>query len=515
MRDVGQYVLKMLAIASCSLVVACSGGGHDEILVITNSLSPVSIAIGKYYAEKHGIPSDNIVELEIPVRDPKLKDRSHETISLEQYQQWIREPLERWIEERKLRDSIEILVTTKGIPLRVDGETSSIENWLRLTTQASVDAELSLLFSSRAGSAGIASDINPYFASGLSFAEFRGQHPNASLRYMVARLTGYGNEIDSKAQIPRDVKDLIDASTVSDENAQQNVWLIDEDPSQDPGFDVANRLWLAPTAKILAAMGARVQHDVGNDFVSGADKLAGYSSWGSNDGSDAGAPYYGEVKGKQYPGRFASRSLATDLVSTSGRSFSHPPKYGQSLISDLVHNGVGGAAGHVYEPAMSGVARPHILLPSYAEGTKAIEAYYRSIPYLGWMNVYIGDPLMTIEMPFERSVEDRDLDGVPNESDNCIDVANANQRDTNGDGFGNLCDADVDGDGVVTTSWGAVYPLTKRGDVEWIAMAAQNGPYDANLDLDGDGEINAADISIAHLNLFMKPGPSALAKQRD
>jgi hypothetical protein len=171
--------------------------------------------------------------------------------------------------------------------------------------------------------------------------------------------------------------------------------------------------------------------------------------------------------------------------------------------------GASGAAGHVYEPVLPGVVRPHILLPTYAEGVIAVEAYYRSLPFLGWTNVYIGDPLMTVPTPLERAGDDRDFDGVPDASDNCTEVANPDQRDTNSDGFGNLCDADVDGDGLVTTSWGAIYPLTKRGDVEWIAIAAQNGPYDENFDLDGDGEIDARDVSISHLNLFLPPGPSA------
>lgn len=482
--------------------------------MITNSESPISVAIGDYYAAVRNVPSENVVRLKIPLGDPTLADRSHETISAAQYDEWIRQPLERWIEEQGIRDSLEILVTTKGIPLRVDGATSPTGNWLRDASRAAVDAELSLLFSDAAGSAGIPGSINPFFDARRSFRDFRKRNPDASLRYMVARLTGYANEFDAETGVPRDVKQLIDAATLPADESVKPVWLVDEDPSREPGLLIANRIWLSPTVQILSAMGLDVHHDRESTFVSDAAAIAGYASWGSNDGHDPGNPYYGDILGKRYPGTFVPRSLASDFVSTNGRSFTFPPEYGQSLIADLVHLGVAGVTGHVYEPALSGVPRPQILLPSYAAGVRAVEAFYRSIPYLGWMNIYVGDPLMTVAHPLERPRGDRDRDGIADETDNCIEVPNPDQRDTNADGFGNLCDADVNGDGLVTTSWGIVYPLSKRGDIEWIAMASQNGPYDPNFDLDGDGEIDSDDLSIAHMSLFMAPGPSGQARSQ-
>jgi uncharacterized protein (TIGR03790 family) len=505
-------ISKLSAVASLCLVIgSCSAAERNNVLVITNSESPISVAIGDYYAKARMIPSENVVRLKIPMRNPNLGSVADETITAAQYDELIRQPLERLIEERGLRDTIEILVTTKGIPLRVDGHHPGIEDWLRTTSQASLDAELSLLFSDSAGSAGIIDSINPFFDARESFREFRTRNPDASLHYMVARLTGYQNGLDDDTGLPSDIKHLIDASTSSAEDPSTEIWILDEDPSQNFGFAIANRIWLGATADILSAMGLKVQHDRKTEFVSGVASIAGYASWGSNDGHDAGKPFYGTVSDKLYPGKFGPRSLTNDFVSTSGRSFTYPPKYGQSLIADLVHLGAAGATGNVYEPALSGVPRPQILLPSYAEGLQAVEAFYRSIPYLGWMNIYVGDPLMTIANPRVRPSGDRDRDGVSDAVDNCIEVSNPDQRDTNADGFGNMCDADVNGDGIVTTSWGAIFPLAQRGDIEWIAMSAQNGPYDPNFDLDGDGDVDHDDLSIAHFTLFMQPGPSALA----
>jgi hypothetical protein len=196
-------------------------------------------------------------------------------------------------------------------------------------------------------------------------------------------------------------------------------------------------------------------------------------------------------------------------VSTSARSFTAPAHYGQSLVQDLLALGAGGAGGHVYEPTLSSVHRPHLMFTRYARGATAVEAYWSSVPTVGWMHTWIGDPLMRIGEPVAPS-KDRDGDGVPDERDNCTQIANVEQRDTDHDGYGNACDADVDNDGLVTSSWGETFPLRARGDVEWIALTVRSGSYDENHDLDGDGRVDGLDLAIAQLALFQPPGPSAL-----
>jgi uncharacterized protein (TIGR03790 family) len=504
-----------LGLASLLLPTACAAERHPEVLVVANGASPISVAIGARYAETRRVPTENVIALTIPIPDPSLADDSHETISREAFDEKLRKPLEAILIERDLVDTIEVIVTTKGVPLRVDGADSPMKTLLRDSTRSSVDAELSLLFSDRIGSAGVSESANPFFDSGESFREFRRAHPGSPLRYMVARLTGYPDEHGAETSIPRDVQALIDRGVepLGASRIKAGRWLIDGDPSQDEAKQSGNVSLLNPAASALRALGLEIQFDENEIFVSGAESIQGYASWGSNDRLNPGKPFYGEIDGRLYPGSFAPRAVVVGFVSSDARSFG-PPHYGQSLVADLIRLGAAGSTGHVYEPMLTGVPRPHILLPAYAQGLRAVEAFYRSLPYLGWTNVYIGDPLMTIARPSPARNSDRDNDGVDDSVDNCSAIPNPEQRDTNGDGFGNLCDADVDGDGIVTTSWGEVLPLTRCGDVEWIGLAVQHGRYDPNYDLDGDGRVDDLDVAIAALNLFLAPGPSGLARTR-
>ena len=120
----------------------------------------------------------------------------------------------------------------------------------------------------------------------------------------------------------------------------------------------------------------------------------------------------------------------------------------------------------------------------------------------------VGDGLRALEVPElpPSLVEDRDGDGIANRNDNCPRDANPDQRDTNGDGVGNLCDADVDNDGDVDSSGGRIYPVNARGDLEAVTLTARNGPYEPDHDLDGDGRVDEADLIRVQLALSRPPG---------
>jgi cysteine-rich repeat protein len=91
---------------------------------------------------------------------------------------------------------------------------------------------------------------------------------------------------------------------------------------------------------------------------------------------------------------------------------------------------------------------------------------------------------------------DTDLDGVPDSIDNCINLANATQLDTDGDGHGNRCDADLNNDCIVN-------PID-LGLFKSVFFTA-----DPDADYNGDGQVNPIDLGIFKSLFFQPVGPSA------
>jgi hypothetical protein len=112
-----------------------------------------------------------------------------------------------------------------------------------------------------------------------------------------------------------------------------------------------------------------------------------------------------------------------------------------------------------------------------------------------------GRPRIVLWDPAASSVSS-DGDPVPDALDNCVGVANADQYDTDGDGYGNRCDADLDNNGLVNF-------------VDLGRFRAAFGTTHPHADLDANGFVNIADLAIFRSLLGRAPGPSALLPHQD
>ena len=116
-------------------------------------------------------------------------------------------------------------------------------------------------------------------------------------------------------------------------------------------------------------------------------------------------------------------------------------------------------------------------------------------------------PDRSIDVPLSGSgieTADTDGDGVPDSSDNCTSVSNPSQLDTDGDGYGNLCDGDLNNDGSTDTLDLNLYKLAHRS-------AVGDANYDIDADFNGDGVINTLDLNIYKGLHRLPPGPSCCA----
>ena len=95
------------------------------------------------------------------------------------------------------------------------------------------------------------------------------------------------------------------------------------------------------------------------------------------------------------------------------------------------------------------------------------------------------------------SLSDGDEDGVTNDLDNCQDVANAEQADLDQDGKGDVCDEDIDGDGVANEDDDFPKDSTETQDSDQDGVGDVRDAFDDDPkefeDTDGDGVGDNAD----------------------
>ncbi|MCU1383996.1 MAG: putative system TPR-repeat lipoprotein [Acidobacteria bacterium] len=359
-----------------------------NVLVITNRSSAASETVSRAYIARRGISQANVCGIVTP---------ETESISRGAYENDIEAPIWRCIAAAGAQDRILYIVLTKGVPLRISGTGG------RAGTNASVDSELTLLYRRGTGQvAPIAGFVpNPYFAGVAPIASLKPFSHQAHDIYLVTRLDGY---------TVQDALGLIDKAAAA---VSEGRFVLDE---RSALVDSGGDRWLRRAAERLRAQGVgeRVVLDESAQMLTKQTSVLGYYSWGSNDSA---------IRTRHLEMTFVPGALAGMFVSTDGRTFKEPPptwtpsddaKNGvfggshQSLMADLIREGVTGASGHVDEPFLDATIRPDILFPAYVSGRNLAESYYAAMPYLSWQTIIVGDPLCA---PFpHKPLDGRDVD---------------------------------------------------------------------------------------------------------
>ena len=524
--------LLLLIASGCGL---SGGSDRDGILILARRGDATSRAIAETLAEHYHVPDERILELSLTTA-PNAREMDAET-----YQREIAGPITRHLTLEEAHDEVWLLVTTLGLPLMIRGcevvpvELPSPSDPAELAespgpsapssgTAAIVpprpaapaslsdcrlrplDGSLSKLGGAPTNSSSSSSlsstsaptpIANPFFGSLERFSEFREDHPDSPLRFLVARLTATPDSKSERGRTPQAIISLLERPDAvppetEDALAKPHWFVAGAAPAKRT---TATALLLAPIEAQLPLAGHRVCSRC--DAKTREPEMAGIVF-----------PTKAALKGEGNPSRVGQPGVVFALAAPSTTKSKGRPSALESFVDLWLARGATAISLTLEDAELARVARPALALSAWAHGASAIEAHFSSLPTLGGQHLFVGDPLRRLpdfQLP-EDELVDRDQDGIGDTADNCWLESNADQRDTNNDGFGNRCDADVDDDGLVDRSNGQIYPVDQRGDLEAITLSARSGFYDPNHDLDGDGEVNERDLLIARLALNRAPG---------
>jgi len=367
--DILFFVLLLLLLPAGVPALRAQTG--ENVLLVVNRSDPLSRRIADYYRPRRSVPVKNVCY---------LSTTSEEEIQWNVYEEQIERPVGDCLKKNGLTENVLYIVTTMGVPLKVDGAGSGTQ-----AEHASVDSELTLLYSKlRGGKYQRAGGTpNPFFMQ--RDATFG--HPRFPI-YLVTRLAAYDFA---------DVKGMIDRSLAAHNRGKFAIDL--NSPNPEPGNNwLRNAALLLPKDRVVLDATARVLYN--------QTEVIGYASWGSNDDNR---------KQRWLHFQWLPGAIAAEYVSTSARTMKRPPDtwtyttwedrehfYAgspQGLVADLIHEGASGASGNTYEPYLAGCARPDYALPAYFEGRNLAESFYLSLIYLSWQGVVLGDPLMALGRP--------------------------------------------------------------------------------------------------------------------
>ncbi len=323
-----------------------------RVLILENKQVPESKLLAEYYASKRGIPKENILHIHIDTGE----DTNAAAVA-----QGVFPQVRARVKESKT--PIDYVVLMKGMPIRYFDETSF---------GYSLDAIISTMDITPEQSRGPNGEQsrqlrNPYYNQSEPFTKEKYGY------YLVTRLDGYTFE---------DARALVDNSLRA--KGDKGPFFLDSIPTiGTDGYGEMNKS-MVEAGENLKKKGIDITVDRMPEFIRPSAPLMGYCSWGSNDKHYVPSAYQAV--------RFKPGALAETFVSTSARTMK-PVTSGQSVITDLIKNGVTGVKGYVLEPYTIALARPHILFDRYIGGYNLAESFYMASPVLKWRDIVFGDPL--------------------------------------------------------------------------------------------------------------------------
>jgi len=510
---------RMACISRACLVVAlvsiCPVGRAVEqgsTLLLYNLNDPDSVAIRDRYLQVYPLVRSFGLEL----------DGLGEQITAQTYLDEIRAPILNELTAQPWGDLVDTLVTTKGLPLRIDAGWNPVLNWRRYSSLESELTRIDVIDTiqkmgdqdfglSLINIPGVVS-ANPYYL-GLEF-DFSGNlqpYPpptgfdrtapiNEGIR-LAARLDGFSQQ---------DVFDMIDRAQSTHVLVPiQHYVVVDDDPSTEATLeDAMERLAL----EVLPNWGQQVEYDNSTtDITSASGPIIGYTSHGTRAGLPLGQP--GNLANTGYINTELNFELLNGAVFHTYESFnaftfnptSTAPHAVQGQVGQWIAIGGTAALGHVQEPGASkwSISNEDVFYDMMLSGFTFAEAAWASTRQLSYVNTVVGDPLMRWQQWLPG---DTNLDGVVEFNDfytlqgNWWQTGSFADGDFNGDNYINADDFDIlqgnwlSSAGLAALGANIIQVLPELDEDTGVPFLAATLLVEANLD--GDLDVDGDDLAL-------------------
>ena len=337
---------------------------YDDVAVIVNANSPGSVQIGNYFMAARNIPANRLITINAPVTS---------TIFTSEFPP-IREAIEDHLIANELVDSINYIVTTLGVPVRLDNGTC--DSLLQISRCSSFDTEVALLLGPYADQVlEQGSVFNPFFEPPGHFS--RTEYGI----YLVTRLAG---------PTVQDVLDLIDRSGPSIHVHPSGAMAVADMNNTDTNPGVQN-FWNQFIYDVMEAVpdpGPQVVIDTTTVLL---DKIANVSAYVSLTATSE--PFLPNFQ-------WSPGALAVEWMSFSGLDYDEPgPDVGYNRLSNWIGSGATIAVGAVNYTYASQWYFTRTMLDHYLDTNyhfNAAESMYGGIQRLSWIYQVVGDPKTSI-----------------------------------------------------------------------------------------------------------------------
>jgi uncharacterized protein (TIGR03790 family) len=386
----------------------------DEVVVLVNRNEKDGLALAKYYMEQRHIPRKNLLQVTIT---------TDETCSRSEYEEAIITPVKHYLTSKK-NQHIRCIVSFYGLPIRIDspGLTSVEENMLKSLHEDRLDLETMLMDSAEDEKTVLQEKLTKTEARIQTFKKSTDKVAAFDSELTLIKTTGYNlggwlpnphylqfqdamtllskDDVLMTARLdgpdPTDVRRIIDETLMAEESGLSGTACFDA-RWQNPGDAGLSGYTLYDYSihqayKLVKAEGSlnTLLEETTALFQEGecAD-TALYSGWYS-------LGNYVDAFDWQ-PGSVGYH-IASQECETLKKAGS------QVWCKRMIEDGVAATIGPVCEPYVQAFPPPDIFFKYLVDGKHTLaEAYLKSIPYLSWKMVLLGDPLYRVNLQKKSS----------------------------------------------------------------------------------------------------------------